>query len=106
MTFWTGGEGTLNVTIGIGTGAFSISGTFFVVTSLVSSEVQKKESSETRFGIGDVDDVGALEGVATSFVFSALGIQKKNRSMMGFMHGVTSEEMSFMGGAIRRVTTC
>ncbi len=63
---------------------------------------QKKESSETRFGIGDVDDVGTLEGEATLFVSSTSGFQKKVRSVMDFVCGVTGEEMSFVGGVIQR----
>ncbi len=41
-----------------------------------------------------------LDGEATLFDSSALGFQKKDRSVMGFVHGVTGDEMSFIGGAI------
>ncbi len=87
MTHWIGGEGTVHVMIGIGTGAenFATGGSFFVATSSDSSGVQKKVYSETRFGIGDVDDVETFEGEATSFVSLASGSQKKDRSEMDFM---------------------
>ncbi len=84
------------MTIGIGTGAmnFVTSGTFFVASSFASSGVQKKESSETRFRIGDVGDE------VISFVSSASGSQKKERSEMGFVQGDTGDETSFLGGTI------
>ncbi len=73
--------------IGIGTGDenFAISGTLFVVSSFISSGCQKKENSDSVFSCGDVGDVGTLEGEVTSFVFLALGIQKKDRSEMDFV---------------------
>ncbi len=71
------------------------------------SGVQKKESSETRFGgTGNVGEVGTLEGEATLFMSSASGIQKKDRSEMSFVYGVTGDEMGFVGEVIRRDTTC
>ncbi len=103
-----GSDGTLNVMIGFGTGAvnFSTSGTVFVATSSASWGVQKKESSEMRFGIGDVDDVGNFDGEAISFDSSASGIQKNDRSETSFVRGDTGEETSFLGGAIQNFTTC
>ncbi len=82
-----GGEGTLHVTIGIGTGAenFTISGAFFVVISLASSDSQKKVSSDSVFGSGDVSEEETFIGEAFSFMFSASGIQKKDKSEMGFI---------------------
>ncbi len=76
-----------------GTGAenFAISGAFFVVTSCASSDFQKKVSSESDFRCGDE---------VISFVLSASGSQKKERSVMSFIHGVTGDETSFIGGAI------
>ncbi len=112
MTCWIGTVRTLHEMIGIGTGAanFAISGAFFVATSsassFISSGCQKKVYSETRFGIGDVGDVGTLEGEGTLFMSSVSGIQKKDRSVMGFMRGVTGDEMTFLGGAIQNFTTC
>ncbi len=64
---------------------FATSGALFVTTSSIPLGVQKKESSETKFGIGDVDDVGTFEGEATSFVYSASRSQKKDRSEMDFV---------------------
>ncbi len=71
-----------------------------MATSSASSGVQKKVSSESDFGCGDVKDE------VISFVSSASESQKKEISETGFVHGVTGEEMTFMGGAIQRVTTC
>ncbi len=103
-----GGDGTLNVTIGIGTGTenFTISRAFFVVISFASSDSQKKVSSESDFRFVDVGEVETFDGEAFSFVFSASGFQKKDKSEMGFVRGDTGDETSFMGGAIQRDTTC
>ncbi len=94
--------------IGFGISAlkFSNSGAFFVAISFVSSDSQKKVYSDSVFRCEDADDVETFEGEATSFVFSASGIQKKDSSVMDFVRGDTGEEMSFIGGAIRRGTTC
>ncbi len=106
-TFWTGAVGTLQETIGFGMGTenFATSGALFVATSFTSSGTQKKENSETRFRIGDVDDVGALERGA-SYVFSASGFQKNERSETAFVSGDTGDEITFLGGLIQSFTTC
>ncbi len=84
---WIGGDGTLNVTIGIGMGAvnFAISGAFFVVISSVSLDSQKKVSSESDFRFRDADEVETFEGDAFSFDSSASGFQKKERSETDFV---------------------
>ncbi len=94
--------------IGIGTGAesFAISAAFFVVTSLVSLDSQKKDNSDSEFGSGDADDAVTFFGEAISFVFSVSGFQKNERSEMGFVHGVTGDETIFLGGPIQSLTTC
>ncbi len=103
-----GGDGTLNVTIGIGMGAvnFAIGGSFFVASSFISSGDQKKEYSGSVFGSRDVDDVEILDGEATLFISSASGFQKKDRSETDFVSGVTGDEMNFVGGAIQRDLPC
>ncbi len=103
-----GGEGTLHVMIGIGTGAenFATSGALFVASSFASSGVQKKERSDSVFESGDVNDVVIFDGKAFSFVSSASGIQKKDRSEMGFVRGDTGDETHFVGGLIQRDLTC
>ncbi len=114
MTCWIGTVGTLHVMIGFGFRAVSFAtlGALFVATSSASSDSQKKESSETRFRIGDVDDVGTLEGETTfigeaiSFVSSASGFQKNERLETAFVRGDTGEETIFMGGPIQSVFTC
>ncbi len=108
MTLWMGGDETLYVMICF---SFSIEnfvtlGTLFVAISSASSGVQKKESSDSVFESGDVDDVVIFDGKAFSFVFSISGIQKKDKSEMGFVRGDTGDEMTFMGGAIQRDLTC
>ncbi len=74
-----------------------------MVTSLVFSGSQKKVSSDSVFGSGDAV---ILDGEVTSFVHSASGSQKKDKSVTDFVRGDTGDEMSFMGGAIQRDTTC
>ncbi len=103
-----GGDATLNVTIGFGTGAenFLNSGAFFIAISFISSGTQKKENSESDFGRRDDRDGVTFDGEAISFMSSASGFQKKDRSEMDFIHGITGDEMTFMGGAIRSITTC
>ncbi len=44
--------------------------------------------------------------VATSFILSASGSQKKDRSEMGFGRRGTSDVENFIGGTIRRDLTC
>ncbi len=102
---WTGGDGTLNVMMrfGIGEANFSTEGALFVATSSASWGVQKKEYSEDGVGCGDV---GTFDGDAISFVFSASGFQKNERSEMGFVRGDTGDETIFLGGAIQNFTTC
>ncbi len=93
--------------IGVGFNAANFStDALFVATSFVSSDSQKKEYSDSDFRFVDVGEVETFDGEAFSFVFSASGFQKKERSVMGFMHGVTGEEMSFLGGPIESLTTC
>ncbi len=103
-----GGEGILYVTIGIGMGAvnFVTSGALFVATSLASSDSQKKDNSNSGFRCRDADEVETFDGEAFSFIFSASGFQKDDRSEMSFVRGDTGDEMSFVGGAIRSMTTC
>ncbi len=98
-TFWIGDEGTVYVMIGIGMGAanFAISGAFFVVISSVFLGSQKKVNSESDFGCGDE---------VISFISSASGFQKKDRSETDFVRGITGEEMTFLGGPIQSFTTC
>ncbi len=93
---------------GISVENFSISGTFFIATSFDSSTLgsQKKENSDFGFGCGDVGDVVIFIEEVISYVFSALGIQKKERSEMSFVRRGTSDEMNFVGGAIRSEMTC
>ncbi len=45
-------------------------------------------------------------GEVTWFMFSALGFQKKDRSVMGFVCGVTGDVEIFVGEVIRRDLTC
>ncbi len=104
-TCWIGTVGTLQVMIGIGTGAesFAILGAFFVVTSSVSLDSQKKENSEDDVVCGGVE---TFEGEATLFMSLTSGFQKKDSSEMSFVRGDTGEETTFLGGAIQRVWTC
>ncbi len=81
-------------------------GVLFVATSLVSSGSQKKVYSSSDFGRRDDGDALILDRKSTSFMFSASGIQKKERSVMGFIHGDTGNEEIFIGDVIRRVLTC
>ncbi len=43
---------------------------------------------------------------AFSFDSSASGFQKKDRSETDFIHGITGDEMTFLGGPIQSCTTC
>ncbi len=106
-TFWMGGEGTLIMMIGFGTSEvnFVTEGSFFVVSSLASSDSQKKVNSDFSFGC-DADEVETFDGEAFSFESSASGFQKKERSETSFVRGDTGDETTFLGGAIQRVTTC
>ncbi len=76
---------------------FATEGLFFVAISFASLDSQKKENSDSSFGHGDDGDALILVREAISFMFSASGIQKKDRSETG---GVTGDETSFVGGAI------
>ncbi len=107
-TFWTEGEGTLHVMIcfRISGENFSISGTFFIATSLVSSGSQKKDTSDSGFRGRDADEVETFDGEAFSFMSSVSGFQKKESSETGFVRGDTGDEMNFLGGAIQRDFTC
>ncbi len=98
-TFWIGTVGSLHMTIGFGTGAenFTNSGAFFDSISFVSLDSQKKDNLDDWFGNGDE---------VISFISSASGSQRKERSEMSFVQGITGDETSFMGGAICRDTTC
>ncbi len=62
-----------------------------------SSGSQKKEYLEDGFECEDVVDVVFLDREAISFFSSALGFQKKERSVMGFICGVTGDAMIFAG---------
>ncbi len=98
----------MHMMIRIGTGAvnFSTEGVFFVATSFTSSDSQKKVNSDSEFRCGDVGVAVTFFGEVTSFVSSTSGFQKKERSVMGFVCGVTGKEMSFVVGVIRSETTC
>ncbi len=65
-----------------------------------SSGSQKKVNSDSAFGSGDVIEAVILDREVILYVFSASGFQKKERSETGFVHGVTGDEMSFVGGVI------
>ncbi len=108
MTCWIGGEGTVHVMIGIRMGAenFATLGALFVVTSFVSSGVQKKVYSEDGVRCRYVVAVETFEGKASSFMFSVSGNQKKDRPETGFVHGDTSDEMSFIGDENQSDFTC
>ncbi len=79
---------------------FAISGAFFVVTSLVSLNSQKKDNSESEFRCRDADEVVTFDGEAFSFVFSISEFQKNESSETDFVRGDTGEETSFLGGSI------
>ncbi len=79
---------------------FVTEGSFFVVTSFVSSGSQKKVYSEVDFGCRHVEDAVIFDEEMTWFVFLASGFQRKDRSETSFIRGVTGDEMSFVGGAI------
>ncbi len=87
MTCRIGGDAIRETMICFGTSAenFAISSALFIAISFISSGCQKKVYSDSVFGSGDVDDVVTFDGVATSFIFSASGIQKKDRSEMDFV---------------------
>ncbi len=103
-----GGEETLHEMIVFGIGVVNLVtlGALFVMTSFASSGSQKKEYSVSSFRCGDDEDAETFNREVISFVSSASGSQKKVRSEMGFVQGVTGEEMTFLGGAIQRDTTC
>ncbi len=88
------------VMIGTGAEIFAIAGTFFVVTSFVSSGVQKKENSDDCLRCRDDGDEVTFDGEAISFDSSASEFQKKESSETSFIHGVTGDEMSFVGEMI------
>ncbi len=88
---------------GIGVEKFMNSRAFFIAISFVSSDSQKKESSEGDFVCRDV---GTSDREMISFVYSASGIQKNESSITDFVCGDTGDEMSFLGGAICKDTTC
>ncbi len=92
--------------IGFGISAvnFSTRGSFFVVTSLVFSGSQKKDNS--GFRCRDADEIETFNGEAISFLSSASGIQKKDRSETDFVHGVTGAETTFVGDANQINLTC
>ncbi len=77
---------------------------FFVATSSAFSDSQKKDNSV--FICRDAGKVETFIGEAFSFMFSASGFQKKDSSVMGFVHGVTGDEMTLLGGPIQSFTTC
>ncbi len=101
-----GGDGTLIMTIGFGFSAanFLTGGVFLVATSFDSSGSQKKDNSNSDFRC--TDKVETFDGEAISFDSSASGIQKKDRSGMGFVHGVTGDEMIFVGDENQSDLTC
>ncbi len=73
-----------------------------MMSLFASSRVQKKENLDSfsflvsfSFSISFVFSLRHSE--AFSFVFSSSGFQKKDNSEMDFVHGVTGDEMSFMG---------
>ncbi len=79
---------------------FATEGSFFIATSFVSSGSQKKVYSEVDFGCRDDGDEVTFVREAISFDSSASEFQKKESSEMSFIHGVTGDETSFVGGAI------
>ncbi len=91
---------------GISVVNFATGGTFFVVTSFASSGSQKKVYSDSSFGSRDDEDAVNFDGDVTSFVSSALGIQKKERSEMSFICGVIGDVMIFVGDEIQSDFTC
>ncbi len=105
---WIGDVGTSHVMIEMGFSVvnFSISGMFFVATSFASSDSQKKDNPDSGFRCRDADEVETFDGEAFSFESSASGFQKKENSVMCFVHGVTGEETTFLGGAIQSFFTC
>ncbi len=104
-TCCTEGEGTLHMMIGFGFSVvnFAISGAFFVAISFTSLDSQKKVNSEIDFGCRDAV---ILDGEVTLFMSSASGFQKKDRSVMGFRHGVTGNEMIFVEDENQSDLTC
>ncbi len=79
---------------------------FLVATSFVSSGIQKKVSSGSVFESGEVDDVVTFIGEAMSYVSSVSGFQKKERSVMGFVCGITGDETIFVGDENHSDFTC
>ncbi len=100
--------GTLQMMIGFGFSEvnFSTGGVFFMANSFISSGSQKKDTSDSGFRGRDADEVETFDGEAFSFVSSASGFQKNDRSEMSFVCGDTGDETSFLGGPIQRDMTC
>ncbi len=63
-------------------------------------------SSDSVFRSGDVSEEETFIDDVFSYVSSALGFQKKERSVMGFVRQVAGDEMTFLGGAIQSEMTC
>ncbi len=95
-----GAVGTLQMMIGfrVSVENFVTGGSFFVVTSLVSSGSQKKDNSNSYFRCRDADEVETFDSEAISFLSSASGIQKKESLETDFIRGVTGDETKYFWG--------
>ncbi len=84
-----------------------IGGTFVVAISFVFFDSQKKDNLGNWFG-NDRNDGNEVTFSDELFSFVSLisGSQKNENSVTDFVCGNTGDEMNFVGGVIRRVTTC
>ncbi len=84
-----GGEGIPHVMIGFGTGEvnFMTGGTLFVVTSFLSSDSQKKDTSHSAFRYGDADKAVTLDGETFSSMCLVFCIPEEKQSKFR-LHGL------------------
>ncbi len=105
-TCWTGGKGIQVSVIFSDVKEQQITSFGTLSASFCSSGTQKKEYSDSVFRCKDAIDAVTFNEEAILFVSSALGFQKNERSDMGFVRGVTSNEEIFVGEAIWSNLTC
>ncbi len=84
----------------------AISYVLFDSIAFVFLDSQKNDNSDNWFGNGDDGNEVTFGGEVFSFVSLVSGFQKNESSVMDFVCGDTGDETSFLGGSIRRDTTC
>ncbi len=109
-TFRIGDNGTLHETIEFDFSEvnFMMSDAHSTMSSFVFSETQKNENSDlVSFSISiSFSFNNEVFSFIFSFEISISEFQKKDNSETVFVRGDTGDSMSFLGGVIRRDTTC